>query len=81
MTVDLSAVAAGTLVPPALTEFALNFGVLYRVLTIDNIDELCVALGGNVDANLSVVANIAGQASSGSISLFQIGIPGLSFPG
>ena len=81
MSVDLSAVAAGTLVPPAFTEFALNFGVLYRVLAIDNVDKLCVALGGDLDANFSVVANIAGEASSGSIPLFQIGVPGLSFPG
>ena len=48
---------------------------------IDNVGNLCVALDGNVDANLSVVANISGQVSSGNITLFQIGIPGLSFPG
>ncbi|KAH9991034.1 hypothetical protein BJV77DRAFT_560799 [Russula vinacea] len=42
---------------------------------------LYFALDGNVDANLSVVANISGQVSSGNITLFQIGIPGLSFPG
>ena len=38
-------------------------------------------LDGIVDANLSVMANISGQVNSGSISLFEIGIPGLSFPG
>ena len=48
---------------------------------IDNVGNFCVALDGNVDANLSVVANISGQVSSGNITLFQIGIPGLSFPG
>jgi hypothetical protein len=30
---------------------------------------------------MSVAANITGQISSGSIDLFEIGIPGLSFPG
>ena len=48
---------------------------------IDSVGNFCVALDGNVDANLSVVANISGQVSSGNITLFQIGIPGLSFPG
>ncbi|KAF8472215.1 hypothetical protein DFH94DRAFT_655780 [Russula ochroleuca] len=64
VTVGLGAVAAGSLIPPSITEFGLT-----------------IALDGNVDANLSVVANISGQVSSPSITLFQIGIPGLSFPG
>jgi hypothetical protein len=42
---------------------------------------LCIALDGMLDANLSIAANVTGQVSSGSIPLFQIGIPGLSFPG
>ena len=81
MSVGLGAVAAGTLIPPAINEFGLNFGVLYRVLAIDNVDKLCVVMDGNVNANLSVVANISGEVGSGKIPLFELGIPGLSFPG
>jgi hypothetical protein len=58
------------------------FGVLYcarlglpETKNIDNVDNLCVALDGNVDANLIVVANISGQISSPRITLFEIGIP------
>ncbi|KAF8472221.1 hypothetical protein DFH94DRAFT_192159 [Russula ochroleuca] len=42
---------------------------------------LYFALDGNVDANISVASNISGDVSTGNITLFQIGIPGLSFPG
>jgi hypothetical protein len=48
---------------------------------IDHVGNFCVVLGGNVDAKFNVLANISGQISSGSITLFQIGIPGLSIPG
>ncbi len=48
---------------------------------IDHVDILCVVLDGNVDAKFNVMANITGQVSSGSITLFQVGIPGLSIPG
>jgi hypothetical protein len=85
VTVGLSASASGTFFPPSIDEFGLNFGVLYCGLgsetKIDNIDNHRVALDGNIDANLSIIANISGKVSSGSITLFQIGIPGLSFPG
>ena len=48
---------------------------------IDHVGDLCVVLDGNVDAKFNVLANIAGQVSSGSITLFQAGIPGFSIPG
>lgn len=48
---------------------------------IDNVDNIRVVLDGNVEAKFDVVANISGQISSGSITLFQIGIPGFSIPG
>ncbi|KAH9975610.1 hypothetical protein BJV77DRAFT_1164270 [Russula vinacea] len=63
--------------------FGLTFGVSYCVLgttKIDKFDDLCVALDGNVGANLSVVANVTGQISSPSFILFQTGFPGLSIP-
>jgi hypothetical protein len=41
---------------------------------------LCVGLDGNADAKLSVTGDFSGQVSSGNISLFQVGIPGLSIP-
>jgi hypothetical protein len=88
VTVGLSASASGTLVPPNIAEFGLSFGTFILcdglglpTTKIDNVDNFCVALDGNVDANISVVANVSGKVSSGSITLFQIGIPGLSFPG
>lgn len=62
--VSLGAVAAGTIVPPEITEFALTLG-----------------LDGNIDAQFDISANLTGAVSSGAIPLFQIGIPGLSFPG
>ncbi|KAH9053109.1 hypothetical protein EDB87DRAFT_291780 [Lactarius vividus] len=62
--VSLGAVAAGTLVPPKISEFGLTLG-----------------LNGNIDALFSIAANLTGRVSSGTIPLFQIGIPGLSFPG
>jgi hypothetical protein len=47
---------------------------------IDHVDNLSVGLGGNADAKLSVTGDISGQVSSGNITLFQVGIPGLSIP-
>jgi hypothetical protein len=86
--IGIGAVAAGTIIPPKITEFGLDFGVLYCVLSssfrrqkINHVDNLCVALDGNVDAKFNVLANISGQVSSGSITLFQVGIPGFSIPG
>ena len=38
-------------------------------------------LDGNIDALFSITANLTGSVSSGPIPLFQLGIPGLSFPG
>ena len=43
-------------------------------------DNFCVDLDGNADAKLSVTGDISGQVSSGNISLFEVGIPGLSIP-
>jgi hypothetical protein len=86
-TIGVSAVAAGTFVPPSLSQFGLNFGV-YSSLSISGTvttrltrQSLCVALDGTIDANLSIAANVTGKVSSGSIPLFQVGIPGLTFPG
>jgi hypothetical protein len=45
------------------------------------INNLCVGLDGNVDANFSVVANISGEITSGNVTLFQVGIPGFNIPG
>ena len=84
VTVSIGAVAAGSLIPPHIAEFGLTFGVSYCVLgttKIDNFDNPCVGLDGNANANLSVVANVSGQISSPSFTLFQIGLPGLSIPG
>jgi hypothetical protein len=47
---------------------------------IDHINNICVVLDGNADAKLSVSADISKQVSSGNITLFQAGIPGLSIP-
>jgi hypothetical protein len=47
---------------------------------INHVDNLCVDLGGNADANLSVTGDISGQVSSGNITLFQANLPGLSIP-
>ncbi|KAH8985711.1 hypothetical protein EDB92DRAFT_2027166 [Lactarius akahatsu] len=42
---------------------------------------LTLGLDGNIDALFSITANLTGHVSSGTVPLFQIGIPGLSFPG
>ncbi|KAH9167921.1 hypothetical protein EDB89DRAFT_1994780 [Lactarius sanguifluus] len=42
---------------------------------------LTLGLDGNIDALFSIKANLTGHVSSGAIPIFQIGIPGLSFPG
>ena len=47
---------------------------------IDRVDNLSVGLDGNADAKLSVSGDISGQVSSGNITLFETGIPGLSIP-
>jgi hypothetical protein len=47
---------------------------------IDHINDLCLGLDGNADAKLSVMGDISGQISSGNITLFQTGFPGLSIP-
>ena len=58
--------------------------VLYTRLSREAIEasiDFYVALDGSIDANLSITANVMGPVSSGSIPLFQVGIPGLTFPG
>ena len=47
---------------------------------IDHVDNLCVGLDGNADAKLGVTGDISGQVSSGNITLFEVGLPGLSIP-
>ncbi|KAI9463511.1 hypothetical protein F5148DRAFT_982388 [Russula earlei] len=63
-TISIGAVAAGTLIPPNISEFALH-----------------IALDSNIDVHFNITADILGQISSGDIPLFQMGIPGLTFPG
>jgi hypothetical protein len=47
---------------------------------IDHVDNLHVGLDGNADAKLSVTGDFSGQVSSGNITLFEVGIPGLTIP-
>ena len=47
---------------------------------VDHVDNLYVGLDGNADAKLSVTGDISGQVSSGNITLFEVGIPGLTIP-
>ncbi|KZT68486.1 hypothetical protein DAEQUDRAFT_328526 [Daedalea quercina L-15889] len=56
--------AAGTLVPPQLTEFGLTTNV-----------------NGMLDGTLQLNTSATGTFTTGSIPLFQVGIPGLDIPG
>jgi hypothetical protein len=47
---------------------------------IDHVDNFCVGLDGNADANFSVTGDLSGGVSSGNITIFQTGLPGLSIP-
>jgi len=47
---------------------------------IDHVDNFRVGLDGNAGAKLSVSGDISGQISSGNITLFETGLPGLSIP-
>jgi len=47
---------------------------------VDHVDNFCAGLDGNSNAKLSVSGDISGQVSSGNITLFQAGLPGLSIP-
>ena len=47
---------------------------------IDHDGNFCVGLSGSADAKLSVTGDISGQISSGNITLFEAGIPGLNIP-
>ncbi|TDL21237.1 hypothetical protein BD410DRAFT_771726 [Rickenella mellea] len=62
--VTLGVVAAGTLVPPSITQFATYTG-----------------LTASMDGKLNIVADAAGTLDSGAVTLFQVGLPGLNFPG
>ena len=46
-------------------------------LQSDRLVKNSVALDGTIDANLGMAVSITGQVSSGSVDLFEIGIPGL----
>ncbi|KAI0056899.1 hypothetical protein BV25DRAFT_1864173 [Artomyces pyxidatus] len=62
--VQLGVVAAGTVVPPKISEIGIFAG-----------------LNGDIDSTLNIQANALGSFSSGTITVFQVGIPGLDFPG
>ncbi|EIM91796.1 uncharacterized protein STEHIDRAFT_46336 [Stereum hirsutum FP-91666 SS1] len=62
--IQVGIVAAGSLIPPKITELGL---------TAD--------FNASIDGKLNLEANVTGTIDSGTISLFQVGIPGLSFPG
>ncbi|KAH9931319.1 uncharacterized protein B0H18DRAFT_991137 [Fomitopsis serialis] len=64
ITIQYGVGAAGTIVPPKLTEFGL---VTY--------------VNGKLDGTLQLNTNVSGTFTTGSIPLFQIGIPGLDIPG
>ncbi|KAI0727074.1 hypothetical protein C8Q72DRAFT_925596 [Fomitopsis betulina] len=64
LTVQVGIGAAGTLVPPELTELGL----------ITN-------LNGQLDGTLNLNTTAMSTFSTGSIPLFQVGIPGLDIPG
>jgi len=82
--VGISAVAAGTILPPKLTQFEITFGMLYRIYQartmIDRVHDFYVGVDGNADAKISVSGDISGKVSSGDITLFQTGFPGFSIP-
>ncbi|KAJ7474871.1 hypothetical protein FB451DRAFT_1246878 [Mycena latifolia] len=63
-TASVGVAAAGTIIPPKITDFAIITG-----------------LTANVAATLDVTADVAGKVDSGKITLLNVGIPGLDFPG
>ncbi|RDB30165.1 hypothetical protein Hypma_012365 [Hypsizygus marmoreus] len=62
--ISLGVAAAGTIVPPKLTDFGLFVG-----------------MDATLQGTLALKGNVAGKADSGQLTLFQVGIPGLDFPG
>jgi hypothetical protein len=49
---------------------------------IDHVDNLCIVLDGNADANLTFSGDFSGSVSSGNVTLFQsnLSIPDLHIP-
>ncbi|KAH9954479.1 hypothetical protein BC827DRAFT_1272621 [Russula dissimulans] len=66
----------------ANVQVAISIGVVAAgTLIPPNISDLRVGLDGNIDASLRIIADNSRQISSGDITPFQVGIPGLNFPG
>ncbi|KAJ3573067.1 hypothetical protein NP233_g2672 [Leucocoprinus birnbaumii] len=61
---SLGVVAAGTVIPPKVTDFGITSG-----------------LTANLDSTIKMTAGVGGSIDSGEIKLFEVGIPGLDFPG
>ncbi|KAI0092175.1 hypothetical protein BDY19DRAFT_884355 [Irpex rosettiformis] len=62
--VGFGVVAAGTVVPPKVTDFGLF-----------------ASLDGSLNGTLTLDASASATLDSGKIQIFQVGIPGLDFPG
>ncbi len=58
----------------------MSAGLGHLKTVIDHVGNFCVALDGNADANLNVTGDLSGGVSSGNITIFQVGLPGLSIP-
>ena len=72
----------GTLVPPKIDTFALitsELGVSCLCITI--IIFTFLDLNAELDGTIDVQAGVTGTFDSGNIQIFQVGIPGLDFPG
>jgi hypothetical protein len=87
LSVGISAVAAGKIIPPQVSQFGITYGMLYRICSvrpstiIDHVDDICVGLNGNADAKLSFSpGSTSGPISSANVTLFQSDLPGFSFP-
>jgi len=79
----IGAVVSGTLVPPKIDAFALiTSGLDVSVICLDSkIIFAFVDLNAELDGTIDVQAGVTGTLDSGKIQLFQVGIPGLDFPG
>ncbi|KAF8073317.1 hypothetical protein FPV67DRAFT_1409522 [Lyophyllum atratum] len=62
--ITLGVAAAGTIVPPKLSDFGLFAG-----------------MDASLEGTLGLKGNVAATADSGQITFFEVGIPGLDFPG
>lgn len=73
---------SGTLLPPKIDTFALITSELdVSRLSIILIILAFLDLNAELDGTIDVQAGVTGTLDSGKILLFQVGIPGLDFPG